>query len=116
MTAMLPVAEFGHFERLDIRVGRVVLVEDFPEARKPLYKLTVDFGPEVGIKKSGAGLRDIRRKEELVGRLVVAVVNFPSRRIGTFCSECLILAAPTADGDLALLVPEKEVPLGAKVY
>jgi tRNA-binding protein len=113
---MLPAAEFGHFERLDIRVGRVMLVEDFPEARKPLYKLTVDFGPEVGIKKSGAGLRDIRRKEELVGRLVVAVVNFPSRRIGTFCSECLILAAPTADGNLALLVPEKEVPLGAKVY
>ena len=116
MTAMLPVAEFGHFERLDIRIGRVISVEDFPEARKPLYKLRVDFGSQVGIKRSGAGLRDIRRKEELVGRLVVAVVNFPPRKIGKFSSECLILAAPLGNGDLALLVPEKEVPLGAKVY
>jgi tRNA-binding protein len=116
MTAVFPVAEFGHFERLDIRVGRVISVEDLPEARKPLYKLSVDFGPEVGIKRSGAGLRDIRKKEELLDRLVVAVVNFPSRRIGTFCSECLILAAPAGDGDLALLVPEKEVPLGAKIF
>jgi tRNA-binding protein len=116
VTAPLPVAEFGHFERLDIRVGRVMMIEDFPEARKPLYKVTVDFGPEVGIKKSGAGLRDIRTKEELVGRLVVAVVNFPPRKIGGFSSECLILAAPVGNGDLALLTPEKEVPLGAKVY
>ncbi len=116
MTAPLSVAEFGHFERLDIRVGRVMQVEDFPEARKPLLKLTVNFGPEVGIKKSGASLRHIRTKEELVGRLVVAVVNFPPRKIGEFSSECLILAAPLGKGDLALLVPEKEVPLGAKVY
>jgi tRNA-binding protein len=116
VTAPLPVAEFGHFERLDIRVGRVMMIEDFPEARKPLYKVTVDFGSEVGIKKSGAGLRDIRTKEELVGRLVVAVVNFPPRKIGGFSSECLILAAPVGNGDLALLTPEKEVPLGAKVY
>ena len=113
VTPPLPVAEFGHFERLDIRVGRVILVEDFPEARKPLYRATVDFGPEVGIKKSGVGLRDIRTKGELLGRLVVAVVNFPSRQIGKFSSECLILAAPAGNGDLALLVPEKEVPLGA---
>lgn len=116
MTAPLPLAEFGHFERLDIRVGRVISVEDFPEARKPLYKIAVDFGPEVGIKKSGAGLRDIRTKEELIGRLVVAVVNFPPRQIGQFPSECLILAAPVGNDDLALLAPEKEVPLGAKVF
>jgi tRNA-binding protein len=116
VTAPLPVAEFGHFERLDIRVGRVILVEDFPEARKPLYRVTVDFGPEVGIKKSGAGLRDIRTKGELLGHLVVAVVNFPSRQIGKFSSECLILAAAAGNGDLALLVPEKEVPLGAKIF
>ena len=116
MTVPLPVAEFGHFERLDIRVGRVLAVEDFPEARKPLYRITVDFGPEVGIKKSGVGLRDIRTKEELLGRLVVAVVNFPPRQIGKFSSECLILAAPVSNGDLALLVPEKEVPLGAKIF
>jgi tRNA-binding protein len=116
VTTPLPVAEFANFERLDIRVGRILTVEDFPEARKPLYRVTVDFGPEVGIKRSGAGLRDIRTKEELVGRLVVAVVNFPSRQIGKFLSECLILAAPVGNGDLALLVPEKEVSLGAKIF
>jgi tRNA-binding protein len=112
----LPAAEFTSFERLDIRVGRIVAVEDFPEARKPLYKVTVDFGPEVGVKRSGAGLRDIRSKEELLGLPVVAVVNFPPRQIGKFLSECLILAAPLGDGDLALLRPEKEVPLGAKIF
>jgi len=116
MTAPLPTAEFGHFERLDIRVGRIVSVEDFPEARKPLYRVTVDFGPEVGNRKSGVGLRDIRSKAELTGRLVVAVVNFPPRQIGKFSSECLILAAPAGNGDLALLVPEREVPLGAKIF
>jgi tRNA-binding protein len=116
VTAPLPVAEFAHFERLDIRVGRILAVEDFPEARKPLYRITVDFRPEVGIKKSAAGLRDIRTKEELLGRLVVAVVNFPRRQIGKFSSKCLILAAPLGNSDLALLVPEKEVPLGAKIF
>ena len=116
MAAPLAEAEYGNFERLDIRVGRVISVEDFPEARKPLFKIGLDFGPEIGIKRSAAGLRDIRRKEELLGRPVVAIVNFPSRRIGTFSSECLILAVPVGNGDLALLVPEKEVPLGAKVF
>ena len=116
MTAPLPVTEFAHFESLDIRVGRILAAEDFPEARKPLYWVTVDFGPGIGIKRSGAGLRDIRTKEELVGRLVVAVVNFPPRQIGKFRSECLILAAPLGNGDLALLMPEKEVPLGAKIF
>lgn len=116
MPEPLSATEFATFERLDIRVGRILTVDDFPEARKPLYKVTVDFGPEVGIKRSGAGLREIRSKEELVGRLVVAVVNFPPRHIGKFSSECLILAAPVGDGDLALLIPEKEVPLGAKIF
>jgi len=116
VTVPFPVAELAHFERLDIRVGRILAVEDFPEARKPLFRVTVDFGPEVGIKKSGAGLRDIRTKDELVGRLVVAVVNFPPRQIGKFLSECLFLAAPVGNGDLALLVPEKEVSLGAKIF
>lgn len=116
MTEPLAVAEFADFERLDIRVGRILAVEDFPEARKPLYKVTVDFGPEVGIKKSGAGFRGIRSTGELVGRLAVAVVNFPPRQIGKFFSEYLILAAPVGNGDLALLIPEKEVPLGAKIF
>jgi tRNA-binding protein len=112
----LPQTDFANFERLDIRVGRILAVEDFPEARKPLYKVTVDFGPTLGIKRSGAGLRGIRSKEELLGLLVVAVVNFPPRQIGKFLSECLILAASLGDGDLALLRPEKEVPLGAKIF
>jgi tRNA-binding protein len=116
VTTPLPVAEYANFERLDIRVGRILAVEDFPDARKPLYRVTVDFGPGIGIRKSGAGLRDIRTKEELVDRLVVAVVNFPPRQIGKFLSECLILAAPLENGDLALLTPEKEVPLGAKIF
>ena len=116
MALPLAEAEFGYFERLDIRVGRIISVEDFSEARKPLFKIGVNFGPEIGIKRSAAGLRDIRKKENLLGQPVVAVVNFPSRRIGTFSSECLILAAPVGNGDLALLVPEKEVPLGAKVF
>ncbi len=116
MRGALPETSFADFERLDIRVGRILAVEDLPEARKPLYRVTVDFGSEVGIKKSGAGLRDIRTKEELVGRLVVAVVNFPPRQIGKFSSQCLILAAPIGEGELALLVPEKEVPLGSKIF
>ena len=116
MTRLLPETSFADFERLDIRVGRILAVEDFPEARKPLFRVTVDFGPEVGIKKSGAGLREIRTKEQLVGRLVVAVVNFPPRQIGRFLSECLILAAPIGDGDMALMIPEKEVPLGSKIF
>ncbi len=116
MTGPSPETSFADFERLDIRVGRILAVEDFPEARKPLYRVTVDFGSEVGTRQSGAGLRDIRTKEELVGRLVVAVVNFPPRQIGKFSSQCLILAAPMGGGDLALLVPEKEVPLGAKIF
>jgi tRNA-binding protein len=91
-------------------------VEDFPEARKPLSKVTVDFGPEVGIKRSGAGLGDIRTKEELLGHLVVAVINFPPRQIGRFMSKCLILAAPAGNGDLALLIPEKEMPFGSKIF
>ena len=116
MTSLLPETSFADFERLDIRVGRIRAVEDFPEARKPLYRVSVDFGQEVGVKQSGAGLREIRTKEQLVGSLVVAVVNFPPRQIGKFQSECLILAAPIGDGDLALLLPEKEVPLGTKIF
>jgi tRNA-binding protein len=101
----LSATEFATFERLDIRVGRILTADDFPEARKPLYKVTVDFGPEVGIKR-----------KSWWAAWVVAVVNFPPRHIGKFSSECLILAAPVGNRDLALLIPEKEVPLGAKIF
>lgn len=104
------------FQKLDIRVGRVVAAEDFPEARKPAYKLTVDFGPEIGVKKSSAQLTRRYTTGELEGRLVFAVVNFPPRRIGPFVSEVLTLGVPDADGAVVLISPEREVPIGARVF
>jgi tRNA-binding protein len=102
------------FDKIDIRVGRIMEIEDFPEALKPLYRLTIDFGP-LGMKRSGAGLRPFYSKEELVGRLVVAVVNFPPRQIANFQSECLILGAITEHDEVVLLHPGKAVDLGAHI-
>jgi tRNA-binding protein len=98
-----------------MRVGRVLEVHDFPEARKPAWKLTIDFGPEVGVRRSSAQVTNYAR-EELEGRLVVAVVNFPPRRIGPFESEVLCLGASDADGRVILLRPDADVPLGARVH
>jgi tRNA-binding protein len=109
------VIEFDDFLKVDMRVGRVTAVEDFPEARKPAWKLTIDFGPDVGVKRSSAQITNYAR-EELEGRLVVAVVNFPPRRIGPFMSEVLCLGASDEDGDVILLEPRSEVPLGARVH
>jgi tRNA-binding protein len=103
---------FDDFLKVDIRVGRVVRVEDFPEARKPAWKLTIDFGEEIGTKRSSAQITNYGR-EELQGRLVVAVVNFPPRRIGPFSSEVLVLGASDQEGRVILLAPDAEVPLGA---
>jgi tRNA-binding protein len=113
MTA--PVIAFEQFLAVDMRVGRVTAVEDFPEARKPAWKLTIDFGPELGIKRSSAQITSYGR-EELEGRLVVAVVNFPPRRIGPFESEVLCLGASDAEGRVILLAPDVDVPLGARVH
>jgi tRNA-binding protein len=107
---------FADFERVDIRVGRVVRVEEFPEARKPAYKLVIDFGPDIGTRKSSAQLKQRYRREELEGRLVLAVVNFPPRQIGPFMSEVLTLGVPDADGAVILLSPERDVPLGGKMF
>ena len=107
---------FADFERVDIRVGRVVRVEEFPEARKPAYKLVIDFGPDIGTRKSSAQLTQRYRREELEGRLVLAVVNFPPRQIGPFMSEVLTLGVPDADGAVILLSPERDVPLGGKMF
>jgi tRNA-binding protein len=109
------VIEFDDFLAVDMRVGRVTAVDDFPEARKPAWKLTIDFGPEVGVKRSSAQIRNYAR-EELEGRLVVAVVNFPPRRIGPFMSEVLCLGASDAEGRIILLEPRSEVPLGARIH
>jgi tRNA-binding protein len=104
---------FEQFAAVDIRVGRIVAVEDFPEARKPAWKLSVDFGPELGVKRSSAQVRNYER-EELEGRLVLAVVNFPPRQIGPVRSEVLVLGTYSADGVL-LLSPEPSAALGDRV-
>jgi tRNA-binding protein len=105
--------DFDHFAAVDMRVGRIVEVEDFPEARQPAWKLRVDFGPELGVKRSSAQIRNYAR-EELEGRLVVAVVNFPPRQIGPVRSEVLVLGTYSEDGVL-LLAPEPQAALGDRV-
>jgi len=110
------MATIDDFEKLDIRVGRVVSVEDFPEARKPAYKLTIDFGPEIGIKKSSAQIVENYKKEDLVGCLVMGVVNFPPRQIGPFTSETLTLGVPDENGKVVLIKPEIDVPIGGRLY
>jgi tRNA-binding protein len=107
---------FADFERIDIRVGRILRAEAFPEARKPACKLQIDFGPEIGIRKSSAQLPARYRLDELEGRLVMAVVNFPPRQIGPFMSEVLTLGVPDATGAVVLVVPDMDVPLGGKLF
>ena len=103
------------FEKVDMRVGRIVSVDDFPEARKPAWKLEIDFGEEVGRKRSSAQIAHYPR-EELEGRLVLAVVNFPPRQIGPVRSEVLVLGVPDDEGRVTLLAPSADVPLGGRVY
>ena len=107
--------DFDDFMKVDIRVGRVVRVEDFPEARKPAWKLRIDFGEEIGERRSSAQVTNYTR-EELEGRLVVAVVNFPPRQIGPFISEVLTLGVPDEQGNVILLQPGAEVPLGGRMF
>ena len=106
---------FDDFMKVDMRVGRVAAVDEFPEARKPAWKLTIDFGPELGTKRSSAQITNYSR-EELEGRRVVAVVNFPPRQIGPFMSEVLTLGASDADGNVILLEPRSDVPLGSRIH
>jgi tRNA-binding protein len=107
---------YADFENVEMRVGRIVAADPFPEARKPAHKLTIDFGPEVGVKRSSAQLTDRYKPGELIDRLVVAVVNFPPRQIGPFMSDVLTLGVPDRDGAVVLLAPDCEVPLGGKVF
>ena len=107
---------FGDFDRLDIRVGRIVRAEAFPEARKPAYRLTIDFGAELGTRRSSAQLTQRYSREELEGRLVIAVVNFPPRQIGPFMSEVLTLGVPDETGAVVLLSPDHDVPLGGRMF
>lgn len=103
------------FTKVELRVGRIVAAEAFPEARKPAYKLHVDFGPELGVKKSSAQITSLYQPEDLVGKLVVAVINFPKKQIGPLVSECLVTGFHNEHGEVALCVPDKAVPLGTKL-
>jgi tRNA-binding protein len=109
------VIEYDDFAKVEMRVGRIVAVEDFPEARKPAWKLTIDFGEEVGTRRSSAQVTNYAR-EELEGRLIVAVTNFPPRQIGPVRSEVLVLGASDAEGRVILLAPDADVPLGARIH
>ncbi len=106
---------FQDFTKVELRAGKVIEVLDFPEARKPAYKLNIDFGPEIGIKKSSAQITKHYTKEQLIGRMVMAVVNFPPKQVGPFMSECLTVGVHDANGDVVLISIEKDVPLGAKL-
>lgn len=107
---------FDDFMKVDIRVGRITRAEPFPEARKPAFKLWVDFGDEIGVKKSSAQITDHYDLEGLIGRQVMAVVNFPARQIGPVRSEVLVLGASDADGGIVLLAPDQEVPIGGRMH
>jgi tRNA-binding protein len=104
------------FLRVDIRVGLVLRAEPFAKARKPAYKLWIDFGPELGVKKSSAQITALYRPEDLAGRLVLAVVNFPPRQIADFMSEVLVLGVDDAQGRVVLLEPERDAPLGSRLH
>ena len=106
---------WAEFEKVELRVGTIVEVEDFPEARKPAFKLKVDFGDEIGVKKSSAQITDLYKREDLIGRQVLAVINFPPRQIGPVRSECLVTGFHREDGAVVLAGPESNVPNGAKL-
>ncbi len=110
------MATIEDFLKIDMRVGKVVEALPFPEARKPAYKLTIDFGPEVGTKRTSAQITHHYKPEELLGKLVIAVVNFPPRQIGPFMSEVLVLGLPDAEGQIVLLEPQQDVPVGGRVH
>ena len=106
---------WSEFERVDMRVGTIVEVSDFPEARKPAYQLTIDFGTEIGVRKSSAQITKRYSKEDLLNRQIVAVVNFPKKQIGKFMSECLVLGAVGHEGDVILLAPDFKIENGLRI-
>ena len=107
---------YEDFTNVDIRVGRIVTVEDFPEARKPAYKLTIDFGAVIGVKRSSAQITTLYTKDDLLGTLVLAVVNFPVKQIGPFLSECLTLGVPNEAGDVVLVRPDRTATIGGRLF
>ena len=115
-SAVVSQINYNDFTKVDIRVGKIISVEDFPEAKKPAFKLTVDFGKEIGIKKSSAQLVANYKKEELKDKLVLGVVNLPPRKIGPFVSEILTLGVPDKNGECVLIQPNKDAEIGGKLY
>ncbi|MCP4489090.1 MAG: tRNA-binding protein [Gammaproteobacteria bacterium] len=111
----MPTIEWADFDKVELRVGTIVEVSDFPEARKPAYKLKVDFGNQIGIKKSSAQITDLYARESLPGTQVLAVVNFPAKQIGPMLSECLVCGFYRDDGAVVLARPDSKVPDGAKL-
>jgi tRNA-binding protein len=107
---------YADFNRVDIRVGRIVAVDDFPAAKKPAYRLAIDFGAEIGVKKSSAQITKHYTRAQLIDRLIVAVVNFPPKQIGPFVSEVLTLGVPDDEGDVVLLGPDRNVPPGGRMF
>ncbi len=107
---------YADFQKVDIRVGRIIEVLDFAEARKPAYKLRIDFGAPIGVKRSSAQVTKYYSKDQLLDRLVLAVVNFPPKQIGPFMSEVLTLGVPDSEGAVVLLTPEREVPIGGRMF
>ncbi|HEX6818902.1 MAG TPA: tRNA-binding protein [Ktedonobacterales bacterium] len=115
-TQLSPEITYDDFEKVDIRVGRILSAEPLAGARKPAYKLRIDFGPQIGIKQSSAQITVHYQPEELVGRQVLAVLNFPARRIAGYRSDVLTLGVADADGAVILIAPDREAPLGARLF
>lgn len=116
MSSVAPQINFDDFLKVDIRVGTILQAEPFPKARKPAYRLLIDFGPEIGVKKSSAQITVHYTPESLIGRRVAAVVNFPPRQIGPFMSEVLTLGFPDANGEVVLIGPSVDVPNGGRLF
>ncbi len=111
----MPQIDWNDFQKVELRIGTIIEVQDFPEARKPAWKLTVDFGEETGVRRASAQIKDLYSDQELVGKQVLGVVNFPPKQIGPFMSECLVTGFVQADGSVVLAIPDKPVVNGLRL-
>lgn len=112
----MEIISWNDFKKVELRSGTIIEADDFPEAKKPAYKLTIDFGESIGIKRSSAQITENYTKDDLVGKTILAVVNFPPKQIGPFMSECLVTGFPDEDGQVVLAVPDKHVSNGMKLF